>query len=77
MNRMTVKARVGPDGVLNVTVPLGAAEPNQEVEVTIEPLPPTMTQEEWHNWVLSMAGSIKDPTFIRHEQGEYEQREGM
>jgi hypothetical protein len=77
MNRMIVKSRVGADGVLHVTVPVGEADANREVQVTVEPLPPAMTQEEWRNWVLATAGSISDPTFQRHEQGEYEQREEL
>jgi hypothetical protein len=78
MTRITVKSRVGADGVLHVTVPVSPADANQEVQVTIEPVgPPPMTQEEWRAFVLSMAGSITDPTFMRHEQGEYERREEL
>ena len=73
MNRMIVKSRVGADGVLNVTVPVGSEEANREVQVTIEPAPlPTMTQDEWHRWVEATAGCVTDPAFRRHEQGEYE-----
>jgi hypothetical protein len=36
-----------------------------------------MTQEEWRDFVLTTAGSITDPSFARHEQGEYERREEM
>src|SRR5439155_11358675 len=62
MTRMTVRSRVGADGVLHVTVPVSPADANQEVQVTIEPVgPPPMTQEEWRAFVLSMAGSITDP----------------
>jgi hypothetical protein len=78
MQRVVVKSRIGADGVLHMTVPVGAASANQDVQVTIEPAgPPPMTQEEWRAFVLSMAGSITDPTFMRHEQGEYERREEL
>jgi len=78
MNRMIVKSRIGADGVLHVTVPIGAAAANREVQVTIEPISPLpVTQEEWRNGVLSTAGSITDPSFVRHDQGEYEQREEL
>lgn len=74
MNHMTVTIRVGADGVLHV--PLGAADANREVRVTIEPVAtPDRSPEEWRAWVESMAGSVTDPTFRRHEQGEFEQRE--
>jgi hypothetical protein len=76
MNRVILKSRIGADGVLHVTVPVSSADANRDVRVTIEPLgPPSMTQEEWRNFVLATAGSISDPSFIRHEQGEYEIRE--
>ncbi|MGH7134393.1 MAG: hypothetical protein ACREHD_01555, partial [Pirellulales bacterium] len=78
MNRMVVHSRVGADGVLHLTVPLGETEADKDVEVTIAPLrKPAMTQEEWREFVLSTAGSITDPTFKRHEQGEYERREEL
>jgi hypothetical protein len=79
MNRIVVNSRVGPDGVLHVVVPVGTVSANQEVQVTIEPAvsPSSMTQEEWRKFIFSTAGSITDPTFIRHEQGEYERREDL
>ena len=78
MTRTIVKSRVGADGVLAVEVPLGKAEANREVTVTIEPVStkPAMTQEEWSAWVLSMAGTWQGD-FERPEQGEYEQRDPL
>jgi hypothetical protein len=64
--------------VLHVTVPVSPADANREVQVTIDPVGPlSMTAEEWRSFVLSTAGSITDPTFLHHEQGEYEQREEL
>ena len=81
MNRMVLQSRVGSDGVLHITVPIGKEDANREVQVTIDPVqvgPSTsMTQEEWREFVLSTAGSITDPSFVRHEQGEYERREQL
>jgi hypothetical protein len=79
MTPTTLTSRVGPDGVLTVTVPFTPADANQEVKLTIEPVEsrPPMTQEEWRQWVESMAGSITDPSFRRHEQGEFEHREEL
>jgi hypothetical protein len=76
---MVVTSRVDADGVLRVTLPVGVADADREVQVTVEPLTPKkpMTQAEWTAWVESMAGSITDPTFRRHDQGEYEVREEM
>jgi hypothetical protein len=80
MNRMVLHSRVGSDGVLHISVPIGQQEADRDVQVTIDPVqvgPPVMTQEEWRDFVLRTAGSITDPSFVRHEQGEYEQREEL
>jgi hypothetical protein len=78
MDRMVVKTRIGADGVLHVTVPVGAADANREVQVTVDPVGPSaMTQAEWRQFILGAAGSITDPSFVRHEQGEYERREEL
>ncbi len=36
---------------------------------------PKMTQEEWRDFIMSVAGSIPDPSFRRHDQGTLEQRD--
>jgi len=78
MDRMIVKWRIGADGVLHVTVPISPADANREVQVTIEPLsPPPMTEEAWRSFIQSTAGSVLDPSFVRHGQGEYERREEL
>ena len=80
MTRMVIHSRIGADGVLHITVPMGKEDADREVQVTIDPAPvgpPQMRQEEWRAFVLSTAGSITDPSFVRHEQGEYEEREEL
>jgi hypothetical protein len=78
MTRLTMRSRIGSDGVLHVTVPVGAEDANREVQITVEPVPSlTMTTEEWRQFVLATAGSVADPTFVRHDQGEYERREEL
>jgi hypothetical protein len=78
MKRVVVPSRVNGDGILHLTVSIGKADAGQEVQVTIDPVPPcSMTQEEWRAFVLSTAGSITDPSFVRHEQGAYERREEL
>ncbi len=73
MNPVVVKSRVGGDGVLHVTVPLGAADAGREVKVTVEPAGPVMTQEEWRERVIALAGQWQGD-WERPEQGEYEER---
>jgi hypothetical protein len=75
-------ARVGEDGVLALTVPLGPEGANQTVRVTVETVGeaaarPALSREEWGRFVRDMAGRITDPTFQRHPQGEYEQRDEL
>ena len=71
--------RVGSDGTLSVTIPVGSDAANQEVKITIEPLESCArrpsTPEEWQQFIRETAGSIPDPTFRRWPEGDYEQRE--
>jgi hypothetical protein len=57
MTRMTLKARVGADGVLHV--PLGPAEANREVNVTIEPAAssPAQSRQEYLEFLRTTAGA--------------------
>lgn len=59
MKSMILKSKVGADGVLHLSVPLGRALADSAVQVTIEPVTnaTSMTQQEWSAWVDSMAGS--------------------
>jgi hypothetical protein len=36
-----------------------------------------MTQAEWSAFIIATAGSITDPTFVRPEQGQIEERESL
>ena len=78
MTRLEIKYRVGPDGVLSLRIPIGSQEANQEVLVTVEAAErPASNAEKWRQVVRQTAGSISDPTFKRHDQGEFEQREAL
>lgn len=74
-------AQVGPDGMLSLTVPLGREDANKVVRVMVEPVQtpsgPITDPEEWHRFVEQIAGSITDPTFMRHSQGEYDKRDEL
>jgi len=77
MNRIVLKSKVGRDGILHLALPVGMAEVDQEVQVTIEPVVrPAMTQDEWRAWVAAMAGTWEGD-FERPPQGEYEEREPL
>lgn len=78
--KKVITAQVGADGVL--TVPLDKEDACKFVRVSLEPIgesveatAPVMSREEWLKFIESTAGAITDPTFMRHSQGEYEQRD--
>ena len=80
MHRLVVQSRVGSDGVLHIDIPMGKEVADREVQVTIDAakrVSSSMTEAEWRQFVMETAGSITDPSFVRHEQGEYEQREEL
>lgn len=77
MNRIVLHSRVGSDGVLQLTVPIGAADADREVEVTIEPAAQSpMTQEEWRKFILETAGAWQGD-LERPAQGEFERRDEL
>jgi hypothetical protein len=77
MNRISVISRVNEKGELHLSLAVGVANANQEVQVTVEPVASaTLTPEEWRAWVLSTAGKWQGD-FERPEQGEYELREPL
>lgn len=77
MNQVILKSRVGADGVLRVTLPIGVADANSEVRITIDPVfNQRPTKAEWDRWVDSVAGSWQGP-LERPAQGEFEVREPM
>ncbi|MFT3883065.1 MAG: hypothetical protein QM703_25865 [Gemmatales bacterium] len=57
MRNTRLRTKLDSDGVLRLDLSLGEEAANREVDVTIELLPPAMTQEEWKAWVEKMAGT--------------------
>jgi hypothetical protein len=77
MNRIVVKSRVGSNGVLQLTLPVGPADADREVQITIEPVgTPVLSPDEWRQRILETAGKWQGE-LERPEQGEYEQREPL
>jgi hypothetical protein len=72
-----VRSRVDKDGVLTVSLPLGASEANRDVQVTVEPVPPTASGSspaEWKKFLDETAGQWQGE-LERPPQGEYETRD--
>ena len=66
------RSRAGPDGMLKLSVPIGAEYANREVRVIVEPMERGETlspqdREEWVRFVAETAGSIRDPSFTSTE----------
>jgi len=74
MNRIVVKSRIGSNGVLQLTLPVGAADADREVQITVEPVGSPMSPEEWQRRILETAGKWQGE-FERPVQGDYEQRD--
>jgi hypothetical protein len=80
MNRIVVHSRVGADGFLQLSVPVGLADADRKVQVTIEPaeLQPGSgsEQDDWRQFVLETAGAWQGE-LVRPDQGEYEVRDEL
>jgi hypothetical protein len=77
MNRMIVTSRVGSDGILHVTVPVGTADADKEVRVTIEPAWTNgAVQDDYIEWLRAVAGRWQGE-FYRPPQDALEERESL
>lgn len=67
--------------MLTLTGPLGSEDANKAVRVVVEtvetPTVPITDPDEWQRFVERIAGSITDPTFMRHPQGVDEERDPL
>jgi hypothetical protein len=76
MTQITLKARVGSDGVLHLH--LGEAQAGRDVQVTIETTPAedASSSAEYSAFLRATAGAWHGE-FERLDQGEYETRDAM
>ena len=75
-----ITTQVGSNGVLTLTVPLDQGDANKSVRVTVETLEDASTvteREDWLRFILETGGSISDPTYKRHPQGNNEERDAL
>lgn len=71
MNRIEIDANTDETGSIRIRLP--SAPAHHAVHVVIEWEEP---RADWPpGWFEATAGSITDPTFVRHPQGEYEKRD--
>ena len=77
VDRVTVLSRVGADGVLNVSVPVGLSEANRPVQVIIEPAATqTNGTADYEAWLDGLAGRWQGD-FTRGDEGNFETRESL
>jgi hypothetical protein len=74
MQTLRITQRTGKDGVLHVTLSLGAPNTDFDVVVVVQPKeagPSSVSPDEpgWPPRYFDLAGSIDDPTFARPPQG--------
>jgi hypothetical protein len=80
MTHLELRARIGPDGILTLTVPVGISEANREVKVIVEPADAAvsktenLSRDEWARFVDETAGAWRGD-LERPEQGELEIRD--
>jgi hypothetical protein len=76
-----VHSRVGSDGVLKLSVPLGAQDANRDVVVTIESLSSAnqvpLFETSWQDFLDQTYGSCSGFGLVRAPQGEFELRESI
>lgn len=83
MQSITLRSRVGEDGILHLEVPVGLTNAELEVTVTVQlvdPQPKAKTPEElgWPpGFFEQTAGALADDPLVRGAQGEYEVREEL
>ena len=78
MGTIRLNSKVGQDGVLNLRVPLGAADANVDVVITIEPVKQNGNgaSKDWHDFVSQTYGScaglgLEEPVDLPLQQREW------
>jgi hypothetical protein len=80
MQTVRTLGKASRDGVLHLEIPVGAPDAEFEVVVVLQPSRPASASATpgdlgWPpRFFEETAGSIQDPTFRRHDQGESERR---
>lgn len=72
MKTLRLRSHADANGMLELNVPTGM--PDTDLDVTVVVQPARQQQAEWDRLVSETAGSISDPSFVRHAQGEFEDR---
>ena len=75
MENIKLRTHVGPDGEVNLRIPVGPPERDVELEVTIRDVPGARDSLGWPTGYFEQTfGSFRDRPLVRLEQGELEER---
>lgn len=79
MTPIELHSRIDSDGNLRLDVPIGTADANRDVVVTIAPAEDSSSAEqsrdEWRKFIDSIAGTWEGEPFERPPQGTFEDRD--
>jgi hypothetical protein len=82
MKTMQLRSHVGSNGVLELKLDSGVTETDVDVVVIVNAAERGTAisepqRDEWQKFVHDTAGSISDPSFYRHGQGELQTRDSL
>ena len=76
MTHLEIHSKVGSDGLLVLSVPVGISQANRVVKVTVDSLADSKeaSTSEWQRIIEETAGKWQGEPLERPEQGIFEQR---
>lgn len=77
MRSITLHSRVGQDGVLKLSVPVGLRDAELEVVVIIQPVVPPGVDGWLPGFFEETFGCLRGAPLARESQGEYEVRSDL
>ena len=82
MRTFQTRVHTTSDGVVSLRFPSGISDADLEVTVIVAPAaeegPPSKTDTTgWQQFIAETGGSIEDPSFMRHDQGQFEERDRL
>lgn len=75
MAHMEIRSKVGADGVLALSIPLGVEQANRQVKVTVEPIEEKAEEDRrrrWLEFIDEIAGAWQGEPLTRPPQGDFE-----
>ncbi len=72
MTVVKMKAHVGLDGILNISVPVGVTDIDCNITIEVQS---KFSQEEWLQFIEETFGSLEEDELERLPQGIFEHRE--